>query len=84
MNHVAFPVVNITEDVKTLNFLTNPITITHSPKLVKGENRSHTSNNQNNTKSTKAVIFARAANPKNSHAINTYFNISFLSLDFLF
>ena len=84
INHIAFSSLNMDEEVKILNFLTNHITITHIPRLVNDENRSHTSNNQNNTKSTKAVIFARAANPKKSHAINTYFNISFLSLDFLF
>ena len=75
MNHVAFPEVNITEEVRMLNFLTNHITITHKPRLVRGENRSHISNNQNNTKSTNAVLFAKEANPKNNHAIITYFNI---------
>ena len=84
MNRVAFASVSITEEVKMLNFLTSHITITHRPRLVKGENRNHTSNNPNSTKSTKAVIFANAANPKKSHAIRTYFNISFLSLVFLF
>ena len=85
INRVAFSSVNITEEVKTLNFLTNHIAIIHSPKLVNDENHSHTSSNPNNTKSTKAVIFANAANPKNSQAIKTYFNTSFLSLEsFLF
>jgi len=55
-----------------------------SHKLVNHQNRNHTSNNPKSTKSTNAVIFASAANPKNSHAINTYFNISFLSPDSLF
>ena len=67
-----------------LNFLTNPITIIHNQRPVSEENRNHTSNNQNSTKSTNAVIFANAANPKNKPAIKIYFNISFLSLDFLF
>ncbi|MBO7505352.1 hypothetical protein J6T66_04390, partial [bacterium] len=67
-----------------MNFLTSHIIITHRPRLVKGENRNHTSNNPNNAKSTNAVIFANAANPKNSHAITTYFSIPFLSLVFLF
>jgi hypothetical protein len=84
ISHVAFSSVNITEEVKTLNFLTNHITITQSHKLVKDQNRNHTSNSQKSTKSTNAVIFAKAAKPKNSHAINTYLNISFLSFDFLF
>ena len=84
INHVAFSLVIITSDVNTLTFLTNHITIIHSHRLVKDENRNQTSNNPNKTKSTNAVIFANAANPKNNHAIITYFNISFLSLDFLF
>ena len=85
INRVAFSSVNITEEVKTLNFLTNHIAIIHSPKLVNDENHSHTSNSPNNTKSTNAVIFANAANPKNNQAIMIYFNISFLSLEpFLF
>ena len=84
INHVAFVFVSMTEDVSILNFLTSHITITHNPRLVNGENRNHTSNSQNNTKSTNAVIFAKVANPKNNHAIRTYFTTSFLSLDFLF
>jgi ABC-type dipeptide/oligopeptide/nickel transport system ATPase component len=84
ISHVAVSLVNITEDVRTLNFLTNHIAITHKPRLVKEENRSHISSNPNNTKSTNAVIFANAANQKKSHAIKTYFNTSFLSLDSLF
>ena len=84
MNHVAFSSVNITEEVNTLNFLTNHITIIHNHKLVIEENRKPTNNNPNNTKSTNAVIFASAANQKNNHAIITYFNTSFLLLDFLF
>jgi hypothetical protein len=83
INHVAFSSVIITDEVKILNFLTNHIAIIHSHRLVSEENRTHTSNNQNNTKSTKAVIFARAANPKNSQAIMIYFNISFLSFESL-
>ena len=84
MNHVAFSSVNITDDVKILNFLANHIVITHNQRLVIGENRNQTNNNQNKAKSINAVIFANAANPKNNHAIITYFNISFLSFDFLF
>ena len=85
MNHVAFESVRITEEVKTLNFLTSHITIIHSPRPVNEENRKHTSNKPNNTKSTNAVIFANAANQKNNHAIKTYLNKSFLSLEvFLF
>ena len=85
MNQVAFESVKITDDVKTLNFLTNHIVITHNPRLVNGENRNHISNNQNNTKSTNAVILANAANPKNNHVIIIYFRSSFLSLEkFLF
>jgi hypothetical protein len=84
MNQVAFLSVSITEEVNILNFLANHITIIHSHKLVKHENRNHTSSSPKSTKSTNAVILANAANPKNNHAINTYLNISFLSLDFLF
>jgi hypothetical protein len=84
MNHVAFSSVSITEDVNILNFLANHITITQSPRLVNHQNRNHTSNNPKSTKSTNAVIFANAANPKNNHAISTYFNISLLLFDFLF
>ena len=84
MNRVAVSSVNITEDVRILNFLTNHITITHNPRLVNEENRNHTSNSPNNTKSTNAVIFANVANPKKSPAIITYFSTSFLSLDCLF
>ena len=84
MNQVAFESVNITEDVKMLNFLTNHIASIHSHRLVNDENRKHTSNNPNNTRSTNAVIFARAANQKNNPAITIYLRISFLSLDSLF
>ena len=79
-NQVAFASVNITEEVKTLNFLTNHIAIIHNHRLVIGENRNHTSNKPNNTKSTNAVIFAKAAKLKNNQAIMIYFMISFLSL----
>jgi len=82
INHEASESISITEEVKTLNFLTSHITIIHSPRPVNEENRKHTSNNQNKTKSTNAVIFANAANPKNSHAIKTYLNKSFLFLEF--
>ena len=74
--------VKITDEVRTLNFLTSHITIIHSQRLVIEENRNHTSNNQKSTKSTNAVIFANAANPKNKPAIKTYINKSFLSLEF--
>ena len=84
INQLAFSSVSITEEVNTLNFLVNHITIIHNHRLVKQENRNHISNNPKSSKSTKAVIFANAANPKNNHAINIYLNISFLSLDFLF
>lgn len=85
INHVAFSSVSITEEVRILNFLTNHITIIHSPKLVNDQNRRHTSNSPKSTKSTNAVIFANAANPKNNQAIKTYFNNSFLSSElFLF
>jgi hypothetical protein len=84
ISHVAILPVNITEDVSILNFLTNHIAIIHKPRPVKGENRNDTSNNPNNTKSTNAVIFAKAANQKKSHAIKTYFSTSLFSLDFLF
>ena len=85
MNQVAFESVNITEDVRMLNFLTNHITIIHNHRLVNDENHNHTSNNPKSTKSTNAVIFANAANPKNNHAIIIYLRISFLSLEaFLF
>ena len=71
--------VNITEDVKTLNFLTNHITVIHSHRLIIGENHNPINNNPNNTKSTNAVIFANAAKPKNNPAIIIYFKSSFLS-----
>ena len=84
-SHVAFSSVNITFAVSILNFLANHITIIHNPRLVNDENRNHTSNNPKSIKSTNAVIFANAANPKNNQAIKTYFNISFLSFElFLF
>jgi hypothetical protein len=85
INQVAFVSVNITEEVRTLNFLTNHITVIHNHRLVIGENRNPTNNRPNNTKSTKAVIFASAANQKNNPAIIMYLSISFLSEDvFLF
>jgi ABC-type microcin C transport system duplicated ATPase subunit YejF len=85
INHIAVSSVIITEDVKILNFLASHITIIHTHRLVKDENRNHISNNPNNAKSTNAVIFAKAAKPKNNQAIITYFNISFLlSESFLF
>ena len=84
INHVAFSSLSMDEEVRILNFLTNHITIIHIPTLVNDENRNQISNNPKSTKSTNAVIFANAANPKNNPAIKTYFNISFLLLDFLF
>jgi ABC-type methionine transport system ATPase subunit len=85
INHIAFSSVIITEEVNTLNFLANHITIIHNPRLVNHQNRNHTSNNPKSAKSTNAVIFANAANQKNNHAIITYFSNSFLSLEsFLF
>ena len=84
INHVAFSSVSITEDVNTLNFLANHITIIQRPKLVSHQNRNQTSSSPKSTKSTNAVIFANAANPKNIQAISTYLSISFLSFDFLF
>ena len=80
MNQVALESVNMTEDVKILNFLTNHIVTIHSHRLVNDENRNHTSNNQNSTRSTNAVIFANAANQKNNQAIIIYLRISFLSV----
>ena len=85
ISHVAVVSVNMTEEVKTLNFLTSHIIAIHSHRLVNGENRNHTSNNPNSVKSTNDVIFANAANPKNSQAIKRYLNNSFLSFEsFLF
>ena len=84
INHRAFSSVNITEDVNILNFLTSHITIIHNQRPVNEENRNHISNSPNKTKSTNAVILAKAANQKNNHAIITYLRISFLSHDFLF
>lgn len=85
INHIATLSVNITEEVKTPNFLTSHITSIPNHKLVNDENRNHTSNKPKSTKSTNAVIFANAAKPKNNHAIITYFSISFLSFElFLF
>lgn len=85
INHVAFSSVIITEEVKILNFLANHITIIQSHKPDNDENRNHTNNNPNKTRSMNAVIFANAANQKNNQAIITYFSISFLSLElFLF
>ena len=79
INQVALESVNITEDVKMLNFLTSHITIIHKPRDVIGENHNQTNNNPNNAKSTNAVIFAKAENPNNNQAMITYFNNSFLS-----
>ena len=69
INRVAFASVIITEDVKMLNFLDNHITVTPSHNVHIGENRSHTNNNQNSTRSTNAVIFAKAAKPKITHVM---------------
>ena len=84
MNQVALESVNITEEVNTLSFLTNHITIIHNHRLVSDENRNHTNNSPKSTKSTNAVIFANVANQKNNPAIIIYLRISFLSLDSLF
>jgi len=68
-----------------LNFLTTHIVIIPIHRVVKEENQSQTSSNQNNTKSTKAVTFANVAKPKNNQVIIKYFKTSFLlSESFLF
>ena len=75
----------IRNDVNMVNFLTNPITIIQSHKLVNDENRNQTSNKPNNAKSTKAVILANAENQKNNQVIKIYLNKSLLSFEiFLF
>jgi hypothetical protein len=80
INQVAFVLVSITLEVRILNFLTSHITIIQRPKDIIGENHSQTNNNQNRARSTKAVIFAKAANQKRSHATIMYFSNSLLSL----
>jgi len=52
----------------------------HIQRLVIGENRNHINSNQNNVRSTKAVILASAANQNKSHAIIMYLSNSFFSL----
>jgi hypothetical protein len=82
ISRLAFVSVTIQLEANTLNFLTSHIMTNHNHKLLIEENRNQTSNSPNNTKSTKAVILASAANQKNNPVISIYLNNSFFSLVF--